>query len=184
MTGLAALLAALAALVASFACLYRSRRLEALVSEHRYRGVSLEKRVSQLESILSRALQVLDDIDEASKLKRKRRRRYIAALILYEGRLPLDPRVVQRSIEDAVRRLAGEVGVAEARPQVVYYDPVRGAVIIRTNHLARNLVLASLLLIREIGGARVRVVPLRTAGTIRSAKRYLGILERIPTRAG
>ncbi len=184
MTGLAALLVALASLTVSLVCIYRYRRLEALISEYKSRSWSLEKRVSQLESILSKALQVLEDIDEASRLKRKRRRRYIAALILYDGKLPVDPRVVQRSIEDAVKRLAGEVGVAEARPQVVYYDPVRGAVIIRTNHLAKSLVLASLLLIREIGGVRVRVVPLRTAGTIRSAKRYLGVLERIPARAG
>ncbi|AEM38696.1 ribonuclease P-related protein [Pyrolobus fumarii 1A] len=141
-------------------------------------------RISKLEAIVAKTVQVIDDIEEARKLKRRRRRRYVAALILYEDRLPPDPRVVQTAIEEGLRRLGGELAVAEARPTIVYYDPVRGAVIIRTNHLAVNLVLAGLLLVNRIGGTRVHIVPLRTAGTIQSARRYLGILEKLPARAG
>lgn len=142
------------------------------------------ERVERLEQIIGRALEVLRDIDEARRLKEKRRRRYISALIISDSRLPVDPRVVQASIEDAVRRLGGEVLLADARPQLVYYDPVRGAIIVRTNHLALDAVIAALVTIKRIGGVRARVVPLRTAGTLSSARRALGILEKLPSRAG
>lgn len=142
------------------------------------------KRVEALERVIGRALETLEDIEEARRLREKRRRRYISALIISDSRLPVDPRVVQASIEEAVRRLGGEVLLADARPQLVYYDPVRGAIIVRTNHLALDAVIAALVTIKRIGGVKARVVPLRTAGTLSSARRALGILERLPSRAG
>ena len=178
------IVAAAAALAAAIAALLlysrASRELRSLAA----RVASIERSVAEVRGVIGRALEVLEDIEEARLLKRRRRRRYVAALILYEGRLPVDPRLAQRAVEEAVARLGGELLLADARPLVVYYDPVRGALIVRTNHLAVDAVIAALLLVRKVGGARVRIVPLRTAGTLSSAKRALGILERIPTRAG
>ncbi len=144
----------------------------------------LSRRVESLEQLIGKALEAIEDIEEARRLKAKRRRRYVAALIVSDARLPTDPRVVQAAVEGAVRRLGGEVLLADARPQLVYYDPVRGALIIRTNHLSLDAVIAALVTVRRVGGTRVRIIPLRTAGTLSSAKRALGILERIPSRAG
>ncbi len=169
--------------LASYALLDVRRCRRALKHAERLTS-DLWRRVEFLERVIGKALEAIDEIDEARRLKRRRRRRYIAALIVYEGRLPPDPREAAKSIEEALRRLGGELGVAEARPTIVYYDPVRGAMVVRTNHLAVNLVLAALALVRQIGGAKARIIPLRTTGTIRSARRALGVLDKLPSRAG
>ncbi len=180
---IAAVVAA-AALAVSTAALLLYARLASRLRRIEGRVARLGGEVGELRGILGKALEALEDIDEARLLKRRRRRRYVAALIIYDGRLPVDPRVAQRAVEEAVARLGGEVLLADARPLVVHYDPVRGALIVRTNHLAVDAVIAALLLVKRIGGTRVRIVPLRTAGTLSSAKRALGIIERIPSRAG
>ena len=177
----AALLAALALWVT---VLWRIRLVDRRVESLQRIVKDVTERLGKLEGILGRALEAIGDIDEARRLREKRRRRYIAALIVSSSRLPRDPRVVQACIEDAVRRIGGEVLLADARPHLVYYDPVRGALIVRTNHLALDAVIAALVTVKSIGGVKAHIIPLRTAGTLSSARRALGILEKLPSRAG
>ncbi len=179
-----AVIVSVLALLASVYTLMLLRRASRRVAYLEEALVALSKRVKTLEGVIGKAVEAIESIEEAKALKRRRRRRYIAALIVYEGRLPEDPREVLKSINTALERLAGTIGVAEARPAVMYYDPVRGALVIRTNHLSVNLVLASLLFVKRIGSAKVNIIPLRTAGTIRSARRALGVLDKLPSRAG
>ena len=174
----------MAALAAALAAIKKANRCTDSCTTLGRALVRTSKRIEALEHVIGRALEVLEDIEEARRLKEKRRRRYISALIISDSRLPVDPRVVQASIEEAIRELGGEILLADARPHLVYYDPVRGAIIVRTNHLALDAVIAALVTVRRIGGIRARIVPLRTAGTLSSARRALGILEKLPSRAG
>ncbi len=80
---------------------------------------------------------------------------------------------VRAAIEESFRRLFGEAGAADAGVKLIMYDRVRrrGVVRVRSNGLQR--LLAALGTVRRIGQADVVIVPLRTAGTIRKARKYV-----------
>ncbi len=189
---LAALAASAAALAATAAALRRIGLLE-----ERLRGLEegvsaageaarglrveverLQHRLAVLERALARALESYEAEDALEKLRRRRRRRYIAFYVVTEDGEPPPPEEVEKAVMRAVERLAGELTVAKARLQLVYYQPERGAGIIRANHETKYLVLAAMGLVRRVAGKRAVLIPVRTTGTIRTAKRVLGLPQR------
>lgn len=176
----AAVLAALAAGLAGYMAwdIYNRRMLERRIE-------SLEKRLNSLAGEMGRvleaagyALQSIDAEEFLEKLRRRRRRRYIAFIVVYEGEQPPSPQEVERAIIRAAERLAGQLTVALARLQLVYYDPERAAGILRASHDTKYLVLAALGLVRRIGDKRAVIIPVRTSGTIKRAKRALAVARR------
>ncbi len=147
----------------------------------------IEERISSLEKALEKvvrqnklvaravlaALRSSEAEDFLAKLRAKRRRRYIAFYIVYEGEEPPSPQEVEKAILRAVERLGGQLSVALGRVQLVYYDPERAAGIIRCTHDTKYVVLAAMGLVRRIGRRRAVIVPVRTSGTIKRAKRAL-----------
>ena len=72
-----------------------------------------------------------------------------------------------------MRRLAGALGLAEANVSLVYYDPEKPAGIVRATNTTKYVVLAALAMVRRVDGRRALIVPVRTAGTIKRAKRAI-----------
>jgi ribonuclease P/MRP protein subunit POP5 len=182
---LAALAVGLAALTLSLLTLASHRRLTARLSrlESKLKDFEegLKPAISDLRLIkraLSSALASLEAERALELLRRRRRRRYIAFYLIYEGDTPPSPEEVERAILRAVERLAGQLAVANSRLQLVYYDPVRAVGIVRATNDTKYIVLAGMGLVRMIGGKRVMVIPVRTSGTIKRARKALGIPRR------
>ncbi len=158
--------------------LYRLRKLEKIVKELtefiEYVVAPKYRILGQAVAALSTSARCLRALEKASK---KPRRRYIAFYIVTEDGKAPDPRELERSIRESLERLAGLIGVAESNISLVYYDPEKPAGIIRATNTTKYLVLAALGLTRRVGRKRVLLVPVRTAGTIKRAKKAIQLIR-------
>jgi ribonuclease P/MRP protein subunit POP5 len=146
------------------------QRLSELVELITYRVLPSYRLVRVALAELARTSRGLKALERAA---RRPRRRYVAFYVVAEdGRAP-DPKSLEDSIKRAVRQLAGTLGLAEANVDLVYYDPEKPAGIVRTTNTAKHVVIASLALVRSVDGRRVMLIPVRTAGTIKRAKRAI-----------
>ncbi len=167
-------LAALALALAVLALTMRVRRLERELEE-------LEQLIATgilpAYRLVSRALAELAtsarSIRALERAARKPRRRYIAFYLVTEDAKPPSPESLERAVRKSVERLAGLLGLAEANVALAYYDPERMAGIVRTTNTAKYVVLAALGMVRRIDGKRAMIIPVRTTGTIKRAKRAL-----------
>lgn len=189
MTDPIALTVATVSLVAALIALLEARslhssleRLEEGLREIRERLGEVEamasgtaSRQALVEKALAHALASVEAEDALEKLARRRRRRYIAFYIVAEEGPPMDPRDVEKAILSQLERLGGQLAVALGRVQLVYYHPDRMAGIIRASHDTKYLVLAAMGLVRRIAGRRALIIPVRTTGTIKRAKKALGL---------
>jgi len=111
----------------------------------------------------------------ASEL-RKIRKRYIIFVIL-SGR-----NFTKKEIEDTVRetftKYFGEQTLVKADPQLIYFEPSIQRGVIRTSHIYKDYVIASLGLIRKINDTPCLFIPLKTTGTIKRARKILYRLRR------
>lgn len=181
-----AALAAAAAMLRRIACI--ERRIEEAaglitsiqrnMNEFKRDYEELSARLRVLEKAVAKALESYEAEDMLEKLRRRRRRRYIVFRIVTEDGTSPPPEEVEKAILRAVERLGGQLTAALARVQLVYYHPEQAAGIIRASHDTKYLVLAALGLVRSIGGRRALIIPVRTTGTIRSAKKALGLRMR------
>ncbi len=110
---------------------------------------------------------------ELAKKREKVRKRYVLAICLSEEPDKLNAECLDEAIKDAVRRAYGAVGLALARPKVVYFDLQTKGVIIRTTLDGVKLISSALLWLGEACGTKVNVVPLRAFGTLASARKKL-----------
>jgi len=131
------------------------------------------KQYSLVAKAVSSALASYEAEKALEKLRRKRRRRYIAFIVVVESGKPPEPQAIEKAILDAVKRVGGEIAAADARPRLVYYDPLRGLGIISASHTTKYIVLAALGVVRRVNGKRVLIIPVRTTGTIKRAKKAL-----------
>ncbi len=102
--------------------------------------------------------------------KGRSRRRYVVFEVATSAEVDEDE--VRAAIEGAFVRLFGEVGMAEAGLKLIMYDKVRRRGIVRVRAEGLQRLLAALGAVRRVGQVDVVVVPLRTAGTIRKARKY------------
>jgi len=131
------------------------------------------KQYSIIARALASALASYEAEKALEKLRRKRRRRYIAFIVVAESGKPPEPQEMEKAILDAVKRVGGEIAVADARPRLVYYDPLRGLGIVSASHTTKYIVLAALGIVRYVNRRKVLVIPVRTTGTIKRAKKAL-----------
>ncbi|HIQ11086.1 MAG TPA: hypothetical protein EYH26_03820 [Pyrodictium sp.] len=152
------------------------RRVVMLEKQFAY-SLQVVRQVVKQYSIIARALASALASYEAEKalekLRRKRRRRYIAFIVVAESGKPPEPQEMEKAILDAVKRVGGEIAVADARPRLVYYDPLRGLGIVSASHTTKYIVLAALGIVRYVNRRKVLVIPVRTTGTIKRAKKAL-----------
>jgi ribonuclease P/MRP protein subunit POP5 len=161
---------------------WRVKREITLLSERikslEYDVANLKPDIRFIKRSLGAVLQSVEAERLVDLLRRKRRRRYIVFYIVYEGDSPPPPEEVEKAIIRAVERFSGQLTVAASRLQLVYYDPVRGAGIVRATHDTKYLVLAGMALVRMIAGRKVVLIPVKTTGTIKAAKKVLALPRR------
>lgn len=99
------------------------------------------------------------------------RRRYVVFEVATSAEV--DENDVRAAIEAAFTRLFGEVGMAESGLKMIMYDKVRRRGVIRVRSEGLQRLLAALGTVRRVGQVDAAIVPLRTAGTIRKARKYV-----------
>lgn len=127
---------------------------------------SLIKRIRlQLDLIIKK------DVEEALTKVKKIRRRYIVFSIISEH--DFDKRELEKAIRKKLALLYGIISLAKADPQLVFYDPRLKRGVIRTSHVMKDYVLAALSIIRNINGKQLLIIPIKTTGTIKKAKKIM-----------
>ncbi|MDT7875642.1 MAG: Rpp14/Pop5 family protein [Sulfolobaceae archaeon] len=108
------------------------------------------------------------------KLKNKRdikSKRYVIFEIIPEN--TFENRQIENQIRNAVKELGGNIWLEIANPKLVFTYKNYG--IISTNRVGYKIVLASLPYVREIDGKEILLVPRRTTGSLKKAKKLIGI---------
>jgi len=127
---------------------------------------SLIKRIrSQLDLIIKK------DVEEALTKIKKIRRRYIVFSIVSEH--DFDKRELEKAIRRILALLYGMISLAKADPQLVFYDPKLKRGVLRTSHVMKDYVLAALSIIRNINEKQLLIIPIKTTGTIKKAKKIM-----------
>jgi len=106
-----------------------------------------------------------------SAVKKRVRKRYVVFEVVTSSEVSEED--VRAAIEDSFKRLFGEVGYAGAEPKLIFYDKVARRGIVRVRSTGLQNLMAALSVIRKVGSAEAMVVPLRTSGTIRKARKYI-----------
>ena len=120
---------------------------------------------------LQLGLIVKRDIEEALSKVKKVRRRYIVFSIISEH--DFDRKEIEKAIRRKLAILYGIVSLAKADPQLVFYDPKMKRGIIRTSHIMKDYVVAALSITRNIGDKQLLIIPIKTTGTIKKAKKIM-----------
>lgn len=102
---------------------------------------------------------------------KKLRKRYVVFAVIAE-KCP-----ERAALEEAVRaklsELFGKSAEHKASPYLVFYDGAACLGVIRVSHIYKARLIAALSMVKEAGGAKCLVIPLRTTGTLKSAKKYM-----------
>ncbi len=130
-------------------------------------AIALFSALLSLVALYKCSCEKLPRVSLAKKVE-KRRRRYILTQVISEGKV--DQKCLQEAVEKAIEQLYGRLGLAKVNPKVVYVDLKTMSVIIRCEYEGKPILLASLIELKEACGKRVRLVPLRAFGTLKSAR--------------
>jgi len=85
----------------------------------------------------------------------------------------LGEKILEENIRNAVKELGGKVWLEIANPRVVFIHGNFG--IISSTRAGYKLVLASLPYVKSINGVEVLLAPKRTTGSLKRAKKLIGI---------
>jgi ribonuclease P/MRP protein subunit POP5 len=111
------------------------------------------------------------------KIKNKKdikSKRYIIFYIISEDQ-KISPKNVEDAIRSAVKELLGSMWLEISNPRVIIYLNDSNEGIISTNRAGYKAVIASLPLVKAVDGKKVLIVPKRTTGSLKKAKRLIGI---------
>ncbi|MQL54822.1 Rpp14/Pop5 family protein [Acidianus ambivalens] len=111
------------------------------------------------------------------KIKNKkdiRSKRYIVFYIISEDQ-KISPKNVEDAIRSAVKEFLGSMWLEISNPRVIIYLNETNEGIISTNRAGYKAVIASLPLVKAVDGKKVLIVPKRTTGSLKKAKRLIGI---------
>lgn len=107
---------------------------------------------------------------------KKIRKRYIVFTILCEQKI--SKHYIEHSMREKFKEYFGENELVKADPQLIYFDPNLQRGIVRTTQKHKEKLLAVFQLIREINGIKCIIIPIRTTGTIKKARKILYRFER------
>jgi ribonuclease P/MRP protein subunit POP5 len=107
------------------------------------------------------------------KASQKPRKRYIVFLV--EASENVEEHSLAKAIIEVGKEVMGYDGLVDSGLHLVHYDPMNKLGVVRVRHTYKYHALAILGLIREIGGVKVRLIPLRTSGTLKRALKHVGV---------
>ncbi|ACP35505.1 Ribonuclease P-related [Sulfolobus islandicus L.S.2.15] len=102
-----------------------------------------------------------------------RAKRYIVFYVIAESKVKSDD--LERVVRNSLKDLLGNVWLNIANPKVVTYREDTQEGIISTNRIGYKAVLASLPFAKEINGNKILIVPRRTTGSLKKAKKLIGL---------
>ncbi|QGA54492.1 ribonuclease P [Sulfolobus sp. E5-1-F] len=102
-----------------------------------------------------------------------RAKRYIVFYVIAESKVKGDE--LERIVRNSLKDLLGNVWLNIANPKVVIYREDTQEGIISTNRIGYKAVLASLPFAKEINGNKILIVPRRTTGSLKKAKKLIGL---------
>jgi len=101
----------------------------------------------------------------------RKTKRYVVADVV--SKTPIDTSTLETNVRLAVTSLFGQVWLDISNPRVIYF--VNSKAIISTNRIGYKVVLASLPKVAEVSNNKVIVVPRKITGSVKKAKRLVGI---------
>lgn len=104
-------------------------------------------------------------------------KRYIIFYLVFDERdaKAINVSEIENAIRNSVKELMGRIWLEIANPRIILYLDDKKQGIISTNRAGYKAVLASLPLVKNIGSTEVLVVPKRTTGSLKKARKILGI---------
>jgi len=79
------------------------------------------------------------------------------------------------ALKGAIEQFMGSMWVALSRPRVVFFDQELREGIISTNRQGYKVVIASMHRLKRIGNQEVLGLPTKTTGSLKRAKRMIGL---------
>ena len=124
-----------------------------------------------LESVLS-----VGRLRELARIRRelaaRPSKRYIVFSVISEELEGIGSKALSQELNRAARLLLGYSFIANSGFSLVYYNPFTRKGVIRVRSRYKYAAMAVLSVVRRVGGSRVMLVPERTTGTIRKARKY------------
>ncbi len=140
--------------------------------------ITLYKRLLKMKELVLTALKISNQtaLDKVKKI----RKRYIVFAIITDkcDKQQINKRVLEQTIRNKFREIFGETILIKADPQVIYYDPGTCRGVLRIAHIYKKQTIAILGVIRSINNTKVLIIPLKTTGTIKRARKILYSLRR------
>ncbi len=99
------------------------------------------------------------------------RKRYIVFYVMGNG--SLDKKIINNAIRSTWKNYLGELSLIKADPQVIVFDQKLARGILRVAHIYKKEAIAILCLIRNINGTEVLLIPLKTTGTLKKARKTM-----------
>ncbi|HDD26103.1 MAG TPA: hypothetical protein ENF75_03335 [Acidilobales archaeon] len=122
----------------------------------------------------SRSLKRLQELIER---KRRLRSRYIIFRVLpLCSNYSINREVVEEGIVNKFKELFGLVNLRRAGISVIYFDEGKLIGVVRVKHVFRMQLLTALGLVKELSGCGIIIVPIRTTGTLKRARKYIRYL--------
>lgn len=104
-------------------------------------------------------------------MPRQVRRRYVAVKV--DSEQNIDERDVIAAVYDSLLDLFGEYGASIAELVFIDYDPKTNYAILRCNHKALEMVKASIVAVKEMGGKKTATQIINVSGTIKALRKRL-----------
>ena len=112
-----------------------------------------------------------------NKIKNRRdtkAKRYVVFYVVSEDQ-KINAKDLEEAIRSAVKELLGSLWLDISNPRVIIYLEESNEGIISTNRAGYKAVIASLPLVKRVNGKKVLIVPKRTTGSLKKAKKLIGI---------
>ncbi|ARM75911.1 Rpp14/Pop5 family protein [Acidianus manzaensis] len=104
-----------------------------------------------------------------------RSKRYIIFYLVTESNISVNRNKLEEEIRNSIKEFMGRMWLEIANPKVILYLDDKKQGIISTNRVGYKSVLASLPFVKSIDGSEILIVPKRTTGSLKRAKKLLGI---------
>ena len=123
-------------------------------------------------ALSSKAVRAYVKVSEARE-KRKLSKRYMILKILGK---PSDFKGIQRVVEEGISKLFGNSSVSLIQPRILYYNPTTAKAVLRFKASYKWRLIASLGLSEGLSSSLI-LIPVKTTGTLRKARKYADSLN-------